>query len=357
MNSRIIKENKAIKFFVIVPVYKTEKYIQECIDSVLNQTYQNFKLILVDDGSPDNSGNICEQYAVMDSRIIVIHQKNMGSIAARQAAIKFIKGLIDFDDTFIVFLDSDDSLKEKALEKIYQSIQKYDCDMVIYGMERVLKGEVIVPYDSQNGYSGLIEDKNVLYNLVFNNCEFNSLCRKAISALLISDMDYRDYYHLSYGEDLLQSITYYKNSKNVYILNESLYNYTFNPDSLTNTISEKNFEVDFTIRKMVYEFLQKENIFTPNDWKRYRSYCVVLLVERIKIILQLQIDKTKKYSYFEEIYNSDYFQNYIRGQEYERKRLGKKALVYFLFKKKLYLLIIIVYKFYKNISKRHEKSN
>ena len=73
-------------FYICVPVYKAEKYIHKCITSVLNQTYGNFKLILVDDGSPDKCGEICDEYAKQDDRVVVIHQKNMGLLAARQAA-------------------------------------------------------------------------------------------------------------------------------------------------------------------------------------------------------------------------------------------------------------------------------
>ena len=75
------------KFFVLVPVYKTEKFIEACIRSVLEQTYEHFRLILVDDGSPDRAGAICEEYAAMDSRITVIHQENGGQISARNAAM------------------------------------------------------------------------------------------------------------------------------------------------------------------------------------------------------------------------------------------------------------------------------
>ena len=83
------REDIRILFYVCVPVYKVEKYIDTCIQSVLNQSYQNFRLVLVDDGSPDRSGEICEKYAEKDKRIKVIYQKNMGQIAARETAIRY----------------------------------------------------------------------------------------------------------------------------------------------------------------------------------------------------------------------------------------------------------------------------
>lgn len=86
----MLAESKLL-FYICVPVYKAEKYIRECIESVLNQSYQNFKLILVDDGSPDNLGAICDEFACTDRRIKVIHKKNMGLLAARDDAINYVQ--------------------------------------------------------------------------------------------------------------------------------------------------------------------------------------------------------------------------------------------------------------------------
>ncbi len=87
---------------VIIPVYNVEAYLKRCLDSVVNQTYRNLQIILVDDGSPDNCGVICDQYAAKDKRITVIHQENGGLSVARNADIKLIKG------DYTTFIDSDD---------------------------------------------------------------------------------------------------------------------------------------------------------------------------------------------------------------------------------------------------------
>ena len=102
-----MKQNPLIS--VVVPVYKIpEDFLRSSIESVLNQTVQDFELILVDDGSPDNCGEICDEYAKNDARIIVIHQKNSGVSAARNAGIKKVRG------KYLTFLDSDDLLKSDA---------------------------------------------------------------------------------------------------------------------------------------------------------------------------------------------------------------------------------------------------
>ena len=112
---------------VIVPVYKTEKFIHRCIGSVLNQTYSNWEMILVDDGSPDACGQICDSYAEKDGRIHVIHQENQGLSAARNAGIKICKG------EWIYFLDSDDFIVEDALEKMIFFSKSGTYDIIMAG--------------------------------------------------------------------------------------------------------------------------------------------------------------------------------------------------------------------------------
>lgn len=109
---------------IIVPVYKVEEYLRECLDSILRQTFSNFELILVDDGSPDSSGVICDQYANLDERIRVIHQKNGGHSAARNAGLDIAEG------KYISFIDGDDCVPDWMLEELHQVIKKYDVDMV-----------------------------------------------------------------------------------------------------------------------------------------------------------------------------------------------------------------------------------
>lgn len=104
---------------VIVPVYNVESYIYRCIDSILNQTYVNLEIILVDDGSPDNCGHICDEYAQKDNRIIVIHQSNGGLSAARNAGLNKCTG------KYIGFVDSDDCIHPEMYERLYKDICKY----------------------------------------------------------------------------------------------------------------------------------------------------------------------------------------------------------------------------------------
>lgn len=116
---------------VIVPVYKAEQYLKRCVKSILEQTYQNFELILVDDGSPDNSPSLCDEWAKNDNRIHVIHKENGGASSARNAGLKEATG------NWVTFADSDDWLDKTALKTLYDFAKKYNVPMVIGGMRVV----------------------------------------------------------------------------------------------------------------------------------------------------------------------------------------------------------------------------
>ncbi len=114
---------------VIVPVYNVEQYLDTCIDSILNQTFEDFELILVDDGSPDRCGEICDKYALKDSRIIVIHQKNGGLSAARNAGMMISKG------SLLTFIDSDDVAAGDYFQVLYDLLKREDADISCCSMK------------------------------------------------------------------------------------------------------------------------------------------------------------------------------------------------------------------------------
>lgn len=116
---------------VIVPVYKVEPYLPTCIDSILNQTFRDFELILIDDGSPDNCGAICDEYASKDDRIVVIHQENGGLSAARNAGIDWV--FANSDSQWITFVDSDDALEKSCLEQLFVHAMETDSDITVTG--------------------------------------------------------------------------------------------------------------------------------------------------------------------------------------------------------------------------------
>lgn len=119
---------------IIVPVYKVERFLSRCVDSILSQTFSDFELILVDDGSPDNCGALCDAYAAQDSRIRVIHQKNGGLSAARNAGIDAV--MADSDSQWLTFVDSDDWVHPKFLEALYGAVTETGCSLAACGLYR-----------------------------------------------------------------------------------------------------------------------------------------------------------------------------------------------------------------------------
>lgn len=329
------ESKSAIKFSVLVPVYNVELYVSECIESVLNQTYQNFELILVDDGSPDQSGEICDEYAKKDARIRVFHKENGGLIHTRRFAIEKALG------NWYVFLDSDDTLQPNALETIYNKILQYGCDLVIYGWQRFC-GDTVLDDTATGRPDFVFSDKRMLYKTIFFDQQYNSLCRKAVKANLFVGQDYSKFYKIKYGEDLLQSIELLNNANKVLMIDDLLYCYRANPESMTHTIDYSECKVDFTIRETILEFLGKLNIFTTEDFKEYRSYCLKFLADEIwGIAISTAGGETKKQR-LQEIVDSKYYQDFLLQGEYNKKLVGKKVFCIWLLKAKMYGTLVLV---------------
>ena len=120
------ESNIAPAVSVIVPIYNVEKYLAECVDSILGQTFQDMEIILVDDGSLDSSGQMADDYAARDKRVKVIHKENGGLSSARNAGMKIARG------EYIYFCDSDDYISLDAIEILYETATKNDLDMVLF---------------------------------------------------------------------------------------------------------------------------------------------------------------------------------------------------------------------------------
>ena len=328
-----------ILFSILVPVYNVEKYIRHCIDSVLGQTYSNFELILVDDGSPDNSGRICDEYASNDSRIIVIHKENGGQLSARVSAIKRAKG------NWCVFLDSDDYLEPNILELLSQKIITTDSDCVYYGWKNVDNEGKKINESGDIAQEFVVENKRDLYRGVFLNNGFNSLCRKAVRRDLLSDTDYAEFYSIRHGEDLLQSLEIFKNAQKVLFIPDNLYNYRINPNSITHTVNYQNYVVDFTVRQKVLDFLKNENVWTDTDYIEYWNYCVSLFVVEIIRVSNFSASYKTIKSFYKDLAKTEYYMTFLSNERHKTDNsiLSKnKERIFVAFKHKRYLLVYLM---------------
>lgn len=291
-----------ILFYIVVPVFKAELFIEQCVNSVINQIYSNWQLILVDDGSPDKSGEICEKLAQNNEKIHVIHQENKGQIAARMAGIKHILANKQ-PNSFLCFLDSDDTYESHALQTIFQSIEEHGVDMVIFNWQRIYNGNII---REKSIYNGIVTDKGELYKIVLSDPSYNSLCLKAISINLIEDIDYSSFFYIRHAEDLLQSLHYYKHCKKAIFVSSVLYNYTVNSMSVTQSVNASNYRFNTEVRSFVWDFLQKENVWNGGEMQDYASRMQRLIAAEIKRISSFDITIGEKVGLFEAIESDEY---------------------------------------------------
>lgn len=334
-----------IFFSIITPVYNVENYLKGCIDSVLSQTYENFELILVNDGSTDRSGYICDEYINNDHRIRVFHKKNEGQLATRVFGVQKAQG------EYLVFLDSDDSLVKNALQTINQNIIQFNCDCLIYGYN-IIKNAEVFPGTKDEIVSPLfIEDKREVYLKIFGG-GYSSLCRKAIRANMMSkSTDYSNYYNIVLGEDGLQSLEIYKNIHNCVFISDKIYNYTMNPKSITHSIRFENFTIDFTSRQMDLDFLKESNVFTDEDFHLHRMLCIRgVLIPYIKLIMKFRTSYFNRRNLLDLIMKEKYYVEFLSAGKYNKSTLSMKdRFLLYLFQEKCYFLLCCIGDFLKLI--------
>ena len=296
-------------FYIIVPVFKAEQFLQSCVDSVLAQTYHNWELILVDDGSPDASGQICDEIAAKDNRIHVIHQENKGQIAARMAGNDYVLNHLK-GNSYMVYLDSDDTLIKHALETIKYYVDRDGSDIVVYSWQRIKNG-VPIKTPQKPKYTGVLADKKEIYSIVFLDMGYNSMCLKSINTKLLKHEDYSKYYNIRHGEDLIQSINYYRDCNQISFTDEILYNYTINESSVTQSVDFKNFSMDPTVRLAVWEFLERESVWNDEDFSRYAKTLQTFLVQDLLKIASFPIQFKLKKSLYDNIRSNSYYNKFL----------------------------------------------
>lgn len=209
---------------VIVPVYNVEPYLHRCIDSILAQTYKNIQIILVDDGSTDNSGKICDEYAAQDDRIVVLHQKNQGQSAARNAGLDYL--FANTDCAYINFVDSDDWIHPQMLEVLLQVVLENQVDVSICGFIRTAGEKIEVPlelpsvqvFSPEDFYAQKSINAVVVWGKMYNQTCFASI-RYPVGQ--------------TYGEDAFVTNRILFQYEKVAFIDAPLYAYFQNPDSIT----------------------------------------------------------------------------------------------------------------------------
>lgn len=238
------------KISIVIPVYNSEKYLERCINSALNQTYKNLEIILVNDGSKDKSLNICKGFQNTDNRVVIIDKLNAGVWNARYDGIKESHG------SYIAFMDSDDYIEEDYIEKLYNKAKNNDYDIVVCGFKRIDNNTNKIYSNEMNTFGDLViqKDKNfeevisvntALWNKLYKKDLFNNLPNvKTVPKIL---------------EDMMFLILIYQNTNKIAFINDLLYNYMVREDSVISSIRQE--DVETTKNSM----LEIKNIYMNNE--------------------------------------------------------------------------------------------
>lgn len=228
---------------IVVPVYKSEKTLGKCLESLMAQTYQEIEIICVVDGSPDRCGEICDEYAQKDPRIKVIKRENGGVSSARN------RGITEASGKFLMFVDSDDTVDAHYCEKMWKEQQKTGADLVICGFHHWYVGRDVEKQPENPGFyetDSFGDDFLKLYQNGFLNMPWNKLFRKELAGRFDTT--------LSLGEDLLFNIDYLKKCQSVAVLSDCLIHYIQEENG--NTLSTKKREDKFEIALKVRDGVQ-----------------------------------------------------------------------------------------------------
>ncbi len=264
---------------IIVPVYNVEKYVNRCIESILQQSYKYIEIILIDDGSTDNSGKICDEWAKKDKRIIVIHKKNGGVSSARNLGLDIAKG------EYIGFVDSDDYIDERMFELLINKLLETESDMCFcngYYVENTKKAKMNLNYND-------ISDKRTIMQKMFENNHANfAVWNKLIKKDCLKQLRFN--LEISIYEDALFNFEYLDRINKIAFVKECLYFYDVSRES--STLHENNIKKKITILDSMIKIIK---ILEKNNIKElYNQQCIfigrVYNYEKIARKEKLEID-------------------------------------------------------------------
>lgn len=275
-------------FSVLIPVFKIEKYIEECVHSITNQSFSNFEIILIDDGSPDSCPKICERLRKNDSRIKVLHKKNEGVAKARRDGAEIAVG------EYIICIDGDDWLKKDCLTKVSEVVQKKNIDIFCFGM-MADNGKQTTPLgiNYREGFYSKQAIEKEIFPLLIQKSDASyfipSLCGKVIRRQLFLDNVLANE-NVTIGEDGACVIPCVFHANSMYISKECFYFYRYNSESATK--GKKVFNWDWP--KLVANHIENRIDINYGDMQRqlYRK-----ITHDIFSVVVSQFNRKEKYSF------------------------------------------------------------
>lgn len=300
-----------MKYSILIPVYNTEKYLQQCLESVRMQGIKDYEVIIVNDGSTDNSRLICEKYTKIDVRFKLINQENGGLLLARRAALKVAQG------DYILFLDSDDYWEPDTLKVVEERINETDADVIIFGFNCVYKGKILEKRLLLSDYTRFTKDSVEQYLQAWiETPDLNAIWSKVVKRECIDYWEgYEKYRGLSSGEDYIQSIYIVRHAKTISYIGKPLYNYRKNPKSISSNFYPDKIRQLFLGKDLFLnsfsEELKLNKRLTEEFWVSFYRWLVMNLAQLYKSCDFTTIKKWNDYIKDQPIY--------LKGEKYRVK--------------------------------------
>lgn len=305
-----------IKLSVIIPVYNVEEYLRQCLDSVLAQTYDFFEVILIDDGSTDRSGAICDEYAGRDSRVRVIHQENNGHTAARQNGFRASTG------DYILMVDSDDWVDEGMFGCMMEKALADDADIVQCNYRSVKdgKGNDQTPIFPEGLYGKARLEQEIYPQMIYAGGYYrfgiapnmwNKLWKRSLVEKNLFLIDQR----IKSGEDGLFTFTSFRDAQKVRIINTCFYNYRSRADSMRRITDDKRLDQNHILFEYYDKWFYNNGVFRKQI-EHFVVYQTLLAVEELL--------KTKKFKEIRQRY-SFLWQECLERQSIRNIRLSEIA--------------------------------
>ena len=334
------------KVTVIVPVYKSEQYLHKCVESIRNQEYDNLEIILVDDGSPDLCHEICDEYAKIDSRIKVIHQKNQGVAVARNEGMKAATG------DYITFVDSDDYIDKKMYASMMKKAEEYNCDLVVCDCLKEFSNHTeLYTHDIRGGFYDLeqLETEYYPHLLIMENVEYpatisNWLCLfKNKQGMFEKDgLLYEP--GIKFSEDLLFGARLMMQSKSFYYMKgEAYYHYYMNNQSATHVYAPDKWDNYVRLYSKIKEYFYDEKKY---NFKNQIDLCLLFFMYNtigdIYSNLTFSVDEKKNEIY--RIINETIVREMFARIKINNLQISwKQKIITFLYKENIGIKILIKY--------------
>ena len=341
-----------LKVSIIVPVYNSEQYLTECLNSLLSHSYENIEIICIDDGSSDNSWLILENFAKNNNCVKIFKQNNAGPFNAR------LEGIKKSDGDYLMFIDSDDWIDNNTVELLINLIEKYECDIVKFRFVMEPKKEMkIEEFDKKIGFRDEVlidNDKSVIFESFINNYFFNNLSNEIVKKSLAEGINSRK--NLIQGEDALMNYTLFTKAERILVSKLELYHYRNNTTSTTRSINietiKKSIESQFLVSQELVNFLP---IWNMHDEKNVNSITLSLLTHIFAKYLLLCKAKLISYVTFKSTFNkikdfnnSCFILNSLVKDDFKESPIKRhlKQLIYHGNTFRLYLYYLLIHSIY-----------